>query len=55
MEKNSMELMEQALAILKIKNGDRTDLAYAEFAGYSIAAVDLKTAKTILDYVKGSN
>lgn len=55
MEKNSMTLMDEALDILKAKYGNRNDLAYASFAGYVIAAVDLKTANFILECVKDNN
>jgi hypothetical protein len=53
MEKNSMEIMDKAMAILKAENGE---LAYARMAGLATAAVDLKTAKFILSVVeKGNN
>jgi hypothetical protein len=55
MEKNSMALMEEALSILKAKYGDRTDLAYASFAGYLIGLADLKTANYLLETVKANN
>jgi hypothetical protein len=55
MEKNSMALMEEALTILKNKYPDRSDLAYASFAGYCIAFVDLKTANLLLETVKENN
>lgn len=55
MEKNSMELMNEALEILQQKFGGRPDLAYASLVGYATAAVDLKTARFILDCVKESN
>lgn len=48
MEKNSIELMDKALAILKEEFGDRNDLALATMFGYASAAVDLKTAHFIL-------
>lgn len=48
MEKNSMELAEKALAILKEQYGE---MAYARFAGLAIAAVDLKTAQFMLSVV----
>lgn len=54
MEKNSMAVMDKALYTLKQKFGDRTDLAYAAFAGYAIAMVDLKTAEAILKIVEES-
>jgi phosphohistidine swiveling domain-containing protein len=53
MEKNSMEIMDKALAILKAKN---PDTAYAAMVGLATASVDLKTAKFILSVVeKGNN
>ncbi len=53
MEKNSMELMDRAMSILKTQNGE---LAYARMAGLATAAVDLKTAQFILSVVeKGNN
>lgn len=52
MEKNSMDLMDKALAILKQEYSDNTALAYASFAGYAIASVDLKTAQHILTLVE---
>ena len=55
MEKNSMALMEEALAILKEKYEGRNDLAYASFAGYAIATANLKTAELILSIVKEKN
>ena len=48
MEKNSLELMDKALAILKAEFGDRNDLALATMVGYASAAVDQKTAQFIL-------
>lgn len=52
MEKNSMDIMDKAMAILKAENGE---LAYARMAGLAMAAVDLKTAQFILSVVeKGS-
>ena len=53
MEKNSMEIMDKAMAILKAEN---PDLAYARMCGLATAAVDLKTAQFILSVVeKGKN
>ena len=52
MEKNSMALMDEALAILKVKFEGRSDLALASMVGYASALVDLKTAKMILSIVK---
>jgi hypothetical protein len=48
MEKNSLELMDKAMAILKAEFGDRHDLALATMVGYASAAVDQKTAQFIL-------
>lgn len=48
MEKNSIELMDKALAILKAEFDGRNDLALATMVGYASAAVDLKTAQFIL-------
>ena len=48
MEKNSIEIMDKAFAILKAEFGDRNDLALATMFGYASAAVDLKTAQFIL-------
>jgi hypothetical protein len=47
-----MELMNEALDILKREN---PATAYAAFAGYAIAAVDLKTAQFINSIVKEKN
>lgn len=55
MEKNSMALMDEALAILKAKFDGRSDLALAAMVGYCSAMVDLKTAQTILAIVKENN
>jgi hypothetical protein len=55
MEKNSMALMDEALNIIKEKYADQPHLAYAAFAGYVIAAVDLKTANFVLECVKENN
>lgn len=55
MEKNSMELMDKALAILKTKYPNRSDLALAAMVGYCSAAVDLKTAKLILSIIEENN
>jgi hypothetical protein len=53
MEKNSMELMDKAMAILKAQN---PETAYARMAGLATASVDLKTAQFILSVVeKGNN
>ena len=49
MEKNSMEVMEKALAILK---SESPETAYARMTGYAVAAVDLKTAEFILSLVE---
>ena len=49
MEKNSMEVMEKALAILK---SESPETAYARMSGLAIAAVDLKTAQFILSVVE---
>ena len=55
MEKNSMALMDEALAILKVKFQGRNDLALASMVGYTSALVDLKTAQMILSVVKENN
>lgn len=47
-----MELMDKALAILKEEFSNNSALAYASFAGYAIASVDLKTAQHILNLVE---
>jgi len=52
MEKNSLELMEQALALLQKQFDGRSDLAYATMVGYASAAVDQKTAQFILNLVE---
>jgi hypothetical protein len=52
MEKNSLELMDKAMAILKAEFGDRHDLALATMVGYASAAVDLKAAQFILSLVE---
>lgn len=52
MEKNSMEIMEKVMDILKAQNGE---LAYARMAGLACAAVDLKTAQFILSVVEKDN
>ncbi len=52
MEKNSIELMDKALAILKAEFDGRNDLALATMVGYASAAVDLKTAQFILSLVE---
>jgi hypothetical protein len=52
MEKNSLELMDKALAILKAEFGNRNDLALATMVGYASAAVDQKTAQFILSLVE---
>ena len=49
MEKNSMEVMDKAMAILKTQN---PETAYARMAGLATAAVDLKTAQFILSLVE---
>lgn len=52
MEKNSLELMDKALAMLKVEFGNRNDLALATMVGYASAAVDQKTAQFILSLVE---
>ena len=52
MEKNSMEIFNKAMALLKAQNPDRTDLALATMVGYCSAAVDVKTAQFILNLVE---
>lgn len=48
MEKNSMEIFDKALDLLKSQTPDRPDLALATMVGYCAASVDLKTAQFIL-------
>jgi hypothetical protein len=52
MEKNSLEVLQEAMDILKAKN---PELAYAGMAGYLMAFADLKTAQMVLQMVKESN
>ena len=52
MEKNSLELMEKAMTLLKAEFADREYLAYATMVGYASAAVDQKTAQFILSLVE---
>jgi hypothetical protein len=52
MEKNSLEILQEALEILKEKNATT---AYAGMAGYLMAFADLKTAQMVLHLVKESN
>lgn len=52
MEKNSMELMDKALELLKAED---PNLAYARMVGICNAAVDLKTAQFILSVVESRN
>lgn len=49
MEKNSMEIMDKAMAILKAEN---PETAYARMSGLATASVDLKTAQFILSVVE---
>jgi hypothetical protein len=51
MEKNSLQILQEALDILKAKN---PELAYAGMTGYLMAFADLKTAQMILQMVKES-
>jgi hypothetical protein len=52
MEKNSLEVLQEAMDILKAKS---PDLAYAGMAGYLMAFADLRTAQMVLQMVKESN
>lgn len=52
MEKNSLEILQEALALMKAKS---PELAYAGMAGYLMALADLKTAQMVLQMVKESN
>lgn len=49
MEKNSMDLLQQALDILKKED---YNTAYAAMTGYLIAFADLKTAQAVLELVE---
>ena len=52
MEKNSMDLMNKAMEMLKEEFSNNTALAYATMVGYATASVDLKTAQYILSLVE---
>jgi hypothetical protein len=52
MEKNSMDLMNEALDIFKAKYPNDISMAYASFTGICLVLVDLKTAQNILSTAK---
>ena len=52
MEKNSMAILDEALALLKANN--KPEIAYAKFTGYAIALMDKESAEMLLKAVKDS-
>lgn len=52
MEKNSMAILDEALALLKANN--ESTIAYAKFTGYAIAIMNKEDAEYLLKCVKAS-